>query len=242
MRYKTIKNCGEIGMEFLKDDTEGTRVSRDFLKRLIFNIVKRSAAYFDETGDNIFIYREKQLHSVVCPSIADVTPGYVMEHPLTRKPAGEDEYSGHVDYWINYRNYSYVMELKHSYFAYKNADAPRQGISDKFNFAIKQLNSVRKDECRYLSDDSKGLIKIALQAIVVYQSSQDDIVLDDLKEWDFKKTFKQLIINTDLKNKSNFRSIWLLNETLIESVWYANGFEIYPAIAFVGNISDVIPA
>ncbi len=239
MRYKTIKNSGEIGIEFLKDDDDGTRVSRDFLKRLIFNIIKRSTAYFNETGDHIFIYREKQLNSVVCPSIGDLTDSFVIEHPLTRKPHGDDEYSGRVDYWMNYRNYSYVMELKHSYFAYKMADSPRQDLSDKFNLAIKQLKSIKTDECRKLSYNSKGLIKIALQAIVFYQGSQDEILRDDLKELDFKKSFKQLITNTDL-NESNFRSLWLLNKGLIESVKYKNGYEIYPAVAFVGNVLEIV--
>lgn len=238
MRYNTIKNCGEIGIEFLKDDTDGARVTKDFLEKLIYNIVKRSTEYFDETGEHIFIYREKQLHSVVCPSIADLTGSYVMEHPLTRKPHGEDEYSGHVDYWISYRNYSFVMELKHCYFAYKNANDPRQDISKKFNKALDQLKNIRKNECRYLSIN-KGLIKIALQAIVFYQSSQEDIPLDDLKDRDFEDDFEQLILNTDL-NESNLRSLWLLHERLVESVEYDEVFEMYPAVAFVGNVSEMI--
>lgn len=235
-----MKECGELGIEFIKDDNEGTRVSRDFLTNLVTSIVKRSTAYFDDTGDNIFIYREKQLHSVVCPSIADLTNGYVMEHPLTRKPAGEDEYSGFVDYWINYRNYSFAMEMKHRYFAYRKSDQPNQKISSVFNSAINQLNNIRKEQCRDLMWFNRGLIKIALQTIVFYQSSQDDIVQDELKNQDFKKIFKQLIRNTDLNEKSNFRSLWLPSEGLIKSVEYNNGFEIYPAVAFVGKVFDVI--
>lgn len=238
VKNKTIKNCGEIGIEFLKDDTDGTRVTKDFLEKLIYNIVKRSTEYFDKTGEHIFVYREKQLHSVVCPSIADLTDSYVMEHPLTRKPHGEEEYSGHVDYWISYRNYSFVMELKHCYFAYKNANKPRQDISKKFNRALDQLKNIRKNECRDLAIN-KGLIKIALQAIIFYQSSQDDIQLDDLKDRDFEEDFEQLILNTDL-NESNLRSLWLLHERLIKSVEYDEVFEIYPAVAFVGNVSEMI--
>jgi hypothetical protein len=241
VRYETIKNCGELGIEILKDDADGMRVTKDFLEKLIYNIVKRSTKYFYETKDHVFIYREKQLNSAVCPSIADLTDSFLMEHPLNRKPHGEDEYSGRVDYWIYYRNYSYVLELKHSYFAYKMADSPRQDISDKFDSAIRQLNSIKIDECKDLSYNSKGLIKIALQAIVFYQSSQEDISLDNLKNQNLKEDFEDLISNTDLNNKSNFRSLWLLNKKLIESVEYRNGYEIYPAVAFVGNASDVIP-
>jgi len=120
MEFRTINNCGKLGFDFSIGDGVGKRIVKDFSKNLIQNIVKRSTKYFDESNkkDHIFSYGERQLHSVLCPSIADLTHYYVMEHPVTRKPHGEDEYSGHIDYWINYRNYSILMELKHCYFAY----------------------------------------------------------------------------------------------------------------------------
>ncbi|MBU4374759.1 MAG: hypothetical protein KJ714_10090, partial [Euryarchaeota archaeon] len=80
IKYKTIKNCGEIGIDF--KDNDGTRVSKVFLEKLIRRIVKRSTNYYDKTGEHIFVYKEKQLHSVICPSIADLTNSYVIEHPL----------------------------------------------------------------------------------------------------------------------------------------------------------------
>ena len=95
MKYETITKCGELGIEFNNIDE---RITMDFLKRLLRDIIERSTKYFDETGDHVFIYRERQMYSVICPSIAGVTSGYLMEHPLKRKPAGEEEYSGSVDY------------------------------------------------------------------------------------------------------------------------------------------------
>jgi len=238
LRFEKIKNCGEIGIEFSIKDGDGARVSKDFLRNLFYNIVKRSSNYFMETEEHIFVYREKQLHSVICPSIADIIPSYVMEHPLSRKPHGEDEYPGHVDYWVSYRNYGFLIELKHSYFAYRNVDNPGQKIEEKFDSAIKQLKNIRIDTCRYMIGNDKGLIKIALQAIVFYQTSNEPI--DNLKDRDFKELFNKLIKNTELKNKINLTSLWLLDDKLIESVEYIDGYGIYPAVAFVGNISDVI--
>jgi hypothetical protein len=238
MKFETIQNSGKLGIEYLTEDGDGIKVSRDFLNNLIRNIIKRSTKYFDETGDHIFIYREKQIHSVVCPSIVDLTPCCVMEHPLTRKPHGDEEYSGKCDYWISYRNYSFVMELKHCYFAYRNANAPRQEISNKFNKCIQQLKSIKKEECRNLSIN-KGMIRIALQTLVFYRGSQNELSYDDLEEQDFEDDFEQLIQNSDLE-KSNVRSLWLLNKRLVKSFKYDNGNEIYPAVAFIGKIHEVI--
>ena len=234
--FEKIKNCGELGIEFTFKDGDGTRVSKDFLRNLFYNIVKRSFNYFEETGEHIFTYREKQLHSVICPSIADITPSYMMECPLTRKPAGEDEYPGHADYWVSYRNYEFLIELKHSYFAYRNVDNPGQKIEEKFDSAMEQLEKIGIDSCEWLTINNKGLIKIALQAIVFYQNSNEQIPVDNLKDRDFKELFNKLIKNTKLMNKTNLMSLWLLDDKL-KLDEYDDG---YPAVAFVGNISDVI--
>ena len=240
MKYKTIRYCGELGIEFGNIEGDGARVSRDLLRKLLKRIVKRSTKYYDELGEHVFIYREKQLHSVVCPSIADITHSYLMEHPLIRKPAGEEEYRGNVDYWISYRNYSFLMELKHTYFAYRNADNPRKSITKKFARAMEQLRSIRKEECRALTVN-KGLIKIALQTVVFYEGSKNSIHKDDLKDRDFKNLFKKLVNNTELEHRSNLRSLWVLDERLVKAVKYnKNSFEIYPAVAFFGNILEMI--
>lgn len=191
------------------------RVSKDFLRQLMIGIVKRSTDYFDYTKEHIFSYRENQLHSVVCPSIADITPSYVMEHPLERKPAGEDEYTGHVDYWASYKDYEFLLELKHSYWGYRNTENPRQGISDKFDFAINQLQNIRKDECRWVTINN-GIIKIALPSIVFYKSSKERFSKKEISNGNFTELFKKLIKNTKLKQKSNMWSLWLLPERLIK--------------------------
>jgi hypothetical protein len=237
MKYGKIKNCGEVGIEFSIEDSEGTRVTKDFLENLIEGTVRRSVEYFDETGDYAFSYRERQMHSVVCPSIAALTAAYLMEHPLKRKPSGEDEYSGRVDYWISYRNYSFLMELKHGYFAYARASDPRQNLLEKFNSAMDSLKSIRKDECEYLGGGDKGLFKIALMAITFFRGSKDETSINDLRSKDLKLSFDELLSNSGLASVTNLRALWILSKRLVQPMKYINGFEIYPAVAFVGSVS-----
>jgi len=240
VKYETIRGCGELGIEFSNVEGDGARVTKDFLRELLKNIVKRSTEYYEETEEHAFTYRERQLHSIVCPSIADITSSYLMENPLIRKPAGEEEYRGSADYWISYNNYSFLMELKHTFFAYRNADNPRESITKKFVSAMEQLKNIRKDECRALTINNKGLIKIALLTIVFYKGSKDANLKKDLKHRNFKSLFRKLVNNTELKHRSNLRSLWALHERLVEPVDYRNLSEIYPAIAFVGYISEMI--
>lgn len=235
MEFKPIGNYGELGIEFLQKDGDDVRVSKDFCQKLICNIIKRSTKYFKATKEHIFIYGEDQLHSVVCPSIADLTFSYVMEHPLNRKPHGKEEYPGKCDYWISYRKYSFLMELKHSYWNYMND--PREVISNRFKDCINQLKGVKTVECRNLTINN-GLIRIALQAIVFYEVVQKDIANNDFEKRDLKDAFEQLINNTALID-SNMRSLWLLHPKLIRPQETDNRYEIYPAVAFVGRVFNV---
>lgn len=240
MKYETVKNCGELGIEFENIRGRGARVARDFLRKLLKRIVERCTEYYSQTEEHVFTYRERQLHSVVCPSIADITLGFLMENPLTRKPAGEEEYRGNVDYWIFYNNYSFLLELKHTYFAYSNADNPRKSIAKKFGRALEQLRSVRKNECRDQTFGN-GLRKIALEAVVFCRGSKEECRLKiDLEGRDFRTLFKKLLRNTELEYRSNLRALWVLNGRLVEPVEYANSFKIYPAVAFIGNVSEII--
>ena len=236
MKYRKIKNSGEVGIEFSIEDSKGTRVARDFLEKLVEGTVRRSVEYFDETDDYAFSYGERQMHSVGCPSIAALTTAYLMEHPLKRKPSGEDEYSGRVDYWISYRNYSFLMELKHGYFAYARASHPRQNLLKKFNSAMDSLKTIRKDECEYLGGGDKGLFKIALLAITFFRGSKNEISINDLRSKNLKMSFDELLNNSGLARVTNLRALWILNKRLVQPKNYTNGFETYPAVAFVANL------
>ena len=242
MKFQIIRNCGKLGIEFLKDDSDGARVTKELLSKLLTNVVKRATAFYDKTrlpGDHIFAYREQQFHSVVCPSIADITPSYVMEHSLRRKHSGEEESAGRADYWVNYRNYSFLMELKHDYFAY-NRKRTSAGIVSNFNSAMDQLRSIKKDECRNLTVN-KGLIKIALQTIVFYESSEKKLSRSSSKRRNFEELLNQLMSGFALSRKINMKSLWVLDKRLVEPFPYPNGmFEINPAVAFLANISDRI--
>jgi hypothetical protein len=234
MLYETIRNCGEVGIEFSMEDSDGTRVTRRFLERLVKGIVRRSTDYYYATGDYVFSYRERQMHSVVCPSIAAITRAYLMEHSLTRKPPGEDEYPGRIDYWISYRNYSFLMELKHGYFAYKRTSNPRQDLLKKFNSAMDQLKNIRKDECEWLGGGDKGLFKIAFLAITFFSGSESETKRDELGSEELKSHFNGMMKNSGLAKITNLRAFWILDK--VEPVRYSNGEQIFPAVAFVGNV------
>lgn len=79
MRIEMAGDFGEFEIKFGKLGGRGANISKEFLRRLLHQIVTKSTKYYDEARkagdqDHVFTYREKQFHSVVCPAIADITP------------------------------------------------------------------------------------------------------------------------------------------------------------------------
>ncbi|MEM2888042.1 MAG: hypothetical protein QXI71_02720 [Candidatus Bathyarchaeia archaeon] len=125
MECKLKGNYGELEIRFDVLKGSGAYVAREFLKKLVQRITVRSTEYcqgarrFADELDYAFAYGEKPFHFIICPSLADLTVYFLAEHPSKRKPAGEKERSGLVDYWIFHKNYSFMIEFKHEYFGYK---------------------------------------------------------------------------------------------------------------------------
>lgn len=247
---KTITgNFGELEVQFGKIKGHGEKVTKELLTTLLHRIVVRSTGYYDEASsiirnpgdrDQVFAYREKQFHSVVCPAIADLTRYFLIENPLTRKSAGEKEYSGSVDYWLYYKDYSYMIELKHAYFAYTRPDNPRANAMERFSEALQQLRNIRMEECRSLRF-GRGLRKIALEAIVFYRDSKRKSTLEaDIRNRNFRALYRKLLRVPEFRHNSNLNALWVLKKRLVSPIEYSNALEIYPAVAFIGNIFDVV--
>jgi len=239
---------GELQIRFGKIGGRGAKITKEFLRELLHQIVVRSTKYYDEARyardrdnqDHVFTYKERQFHSVVCPAIADLTPYFLIENPLNRKPASEAEYSGSVDYWIYYKNYSFMTELKHTFFAYTRADNPRGSVTERFSKALQQLGDIRIDECRSQTFGN-GLRKIALEAVVFYRGSGERRKLKaNIKSGNFRALFKKLLRNTELEQRSNLHALWVLSKRLVAPFEYSNTFEIYPAVAFIGHVSEIV--
>ena len=235
MQYNKKGNFGELRIEFKNLEGFGKIVTKDFLTKLVENTIKRATKYFDETGgDHVFSYREKQLHSVICPSIAGITHSYLIEHPLERRPVDDEKYSGNVDYWVSYKSISYFIELKHAYFAYSQ-ELPRESIARRFRRAIRQLRDIRNGECENLAPGDKGFFKIALEAVTFFKGSSEKDRLIVVKKQEIVDSFERLINHAPL-DKANMYALWLLDKRMKKPIEYSDGNQIFPAVAFIAKV------
>lgn len=240
MKLANIGYRGRLGFDLNVNKTE-----REFIKKLIERITRECYYFYHKTNklDHLFTYRERQFNSAVCPAISRVAYAFIMQHPLKRKPRGEASYSGRLDYWLNYGDRDFMLELKHDYFCYRPSSlgfSGRKSIVRKFNDAIKQLKIIKRDECRNIAI-SDYLNKVVLAAIVFYRRSRyDDFdIKEEINETLFKNMLEYIAHLRGYKEVVNLKALWILNKSLVKSFELNNGrYEIYPAIGFIGHVFD----
>jgi len=106
---EVIKAVGEINYISHLLDGQGTRIANDFLSQLVREFSKQCSLYIRATNEVPFVFRERQLHSILAPAISKITDSFLMEAPVLREWSSisskqYDDSHGWVDYWCKYRN------------------------------------------------------------------------------------------------------------------------------------------
>ena len=102
---------------------EDVNIAYSFIKEMFCKVCKQSLLFSNSKYDIIeypFLFRERQLDSVVLPIISSLCKGLVIaEYPIVRdssiKGFEKKDSKGRIDYWCIYKDYSLVIEMKHSY-------------------------------------------------------------------------------------------------------------------------------
>ncbi len=221
-------------------DGKGSRNTNTFLKDLFEEFAKRSDYIFEITdGDLPYAYREKQLHSVLVPSIDYISDALIVEYPTDRKQRGRQMPShGWIDYWVKYGNTVFLIELKHDYFGLKvsrsgneNNKKLRKKTRKEWLCAIKHLEQIPKCDIEFFKcKDTKSVVKIALQFITSYTSSEDGRYSHD--ECDSITKIIQDSKHPDAL-KPNYIASWFVPKKMQKM--YENG-ESYPYVHMVAQV------
>lgn len=247
MKFRKLDNCGRLGIDFenLIEPCEKkaiVAITEDFLSKLVKNSILRATDYSDKTArgnkeyrDYIYRHSEKQLSAVVCPSLADIAPIFLIEQPSKRKPRGKDAYTGHIDYRASYRRVLYIIELKYARFTY--GMKPPETIAEKFTEAINQIKDIKRDEMEFLCHNrDKWYIKIALEWITFKKGSWNREKLTALDDEKIIKSFNGLRKTPVLKTANMF-SLWLPEKRLRTPIEYRGKYcRKYPAVALIAKV------
>ncbi len=230
----TIRNAGDINIVDNINDGIGMRNARKLLNDLSKEFARKSRNFFDYTGDLPYIYREKQLHSVIVPILSNIADAVLTELPANRKlKKHKDETFGWIDYWVKAGSTIFLIELKHSYFGYKSQKLRKSSLKE-WTTALKQINNI-VDPNGFIINDNDKVIKIALNIITTFtSSSKEPNSIDKCQE------IQEKILDSIPENKEpNFVVGWTVHKDMLKEYEYSNGVEYYPYVHIIARVEKV---
>ena len=206
---------------------------------------KLSTKYCNENFCDLpFMYSERPVDSVLLPVLSKLCNSLVLvELPVTRKRIDFDESSGRIDYWCVYKNYSIVIELKHSFDCFTTSKTRERRVTERWNTMIDQLISV-KDDVKQFGERTKGIVRLGLHIITSYSDKYPDKELLVQFKNGIPDTFERLSKDVNRRFPSKRPDIvlcWKIPDRIVYS--YDQTFpglwalaKIYPPITHQGAI------
>lgn len=225
-----IKDIGEVKCCIDIED-EALIPAKKFLKKLSLKFPKKCRNYFDATNEQVYIFSEIQLHTILAPIIDDISDAYLLECPTDRiKPGDSKSNSGWIDYWVLYEKNVFLIELKYS-FSNVEEDTTYRKILNEWSKANEQLENIPKDAD--FSIDKEPVTKIALQFNLTYDDSKEK------EEYSLNNCIKigneiKSYLNSESKIP-NFIFNWSVDESMIEQK-YDETVQKYPYIHLLARV------
>ena len=250
LRKTKIQNLNFVISSCPSELGEGVNIAYSFIKEVFCRVCMQSLLFSNSKYDIIeypFLFRERQLDSVVLPVISSLCKGLVIaEYPIVRdssiKGFEKDNSKGRIDYWCIYKDYSLVIEMKHSYDAFRTDKTNDERLIKRWEtMTISQLQDVRKG-VKYFNEKTKGVIRIGLHFITPYSNRDNDMNDVNFFESSQKEILKRLTRDVSrYKPKMttpNFLASWVLpNDKKYFEVPYKG---TYPGLLLLGKIYSPI--
>ena len=223
---------------------ESFLVAKELVNNLFFEMSKLCKKYSNETFHDLpYTYRERQLDSVLLPALSKLCNSMVFaELPVKRECNNRrfhvEKSSGRLDYWCVYKDYSFVIELKHSYDCFTTSKTREKTITERWIKMNEQLQSLEK-EIKYYEENTKGVIRIGLHIVTSYSDKSPDnqLYLEFLKS--IPLTFER--IQKDLSKrypslKPNLMICWKIPKKIV----FNDCEQTFPGLWAVAKIYPVI--
>ena len=143
------------------------KVAYELTKKLFVGMSKHALAFNSKKYNFYeppFLFRERQLDTLIMPVLNSLCNGLAFaEYPMTRNSRKKgleiEDSQGRIDYWCIYKDYSFVIEVKHSYDNFETSSTNDERLLQRWRtMNIIQLDNI-KDEIKHFEEKTKGLKK-----------------------------------------------------------------------------------
>jgi hypothetical protein len=212
LKKSVIKNdWGSLIIYDEIDDARNGRIARDFLKRLILSVLKKSHKFYVAYNkeDYPLHYNERSM----------ITPCHLAELPTTRmsnniqnttnKQTANMPSAGRFDLWCYYRKTDFIIELKRTYCVSRLITTSR--VESYWNKLSAQIDALED----YAKEFAYDFIRVGILTVWVYEGSQSAK----------KKNIDEIARKINGKFKASgyapsWSAIWIPPNRQIEYVYY----------------------
>lgn len=240
MKFRHSKIDSQSFLFSAKDsDEEYYRVAYELTKKLFVGMSKHALS-FSSTRYNIyeppFLFRERQLDTLIMPVLNSLCKGLAFaEYPMkrnSRKKGLEIEDSqGRIDYWCIYKDYSFVIEVKHSYDNFETSSTNDERLLQRWRtMNIIQLDNI-KDEIKHFEEKTKGVIRLGLHFITSHSGTR---LKENVRDTFISQEYEMLTrLYVDLKSITppDFMSVWELEDDMV----YYDNDRAYPGFIIMAK-------
>lgn len=246
LRKTKIQNLKFVISSCPSESEECVKIAYGFIKELFCKCCKQSLLFCNSKYDIMeypFLFRERQLDSVVLPIISSLCKGLVIaEYPIVRdssiKGFEKENSKGRIDYWCIYKDYSLVIEMKHSYDAFRTSTTNDDRLVKRWKtMTISQLQDVRRN-VKYFNEKTKGVIRIGLHFITPFcerEGNMDDVANFESRQKEILKRLARDVSRCKPKTTTpNFLASWVLpdNKKYFDVPYKGT----YPGLLLLGKI------
>ena len=224
MKFRHSTRESEIFLFSAKEsDEEYYDVAYELTKNLFIGMAKRSLAFNSskyEIYEPPFVFRERQLDTLIMPVLSTLCKGLAFaEYPMTRNSKKKgleiEDSQGRIDYWCIYKDYSVVIEVKHSYDNFETSCTNNERLLQRWRtMNIVQLENV-KDDIKHYEEKTKGVIRLGLHFVTSQSSTNPS---DDIREAYISQERVMLDrLYKDLKTVASpdFMSVWEIDKDMV---------------------------
>ena len=246
VKYDKEKILPDIG------DMDIYRISSRFLRELFSNMALLAIKYKQHQstvrGESPYTYGERQLDGLIVPALSRICDGAILtELPISRKykrGKNAQEVVGRIDYWCMYRNYSFILEVKHSYDNFRTKKMRTELKNDWETMCDSQLRSVRGCAKKF-EEKTKGIISIGLQFVTSWNKfTHGESVKNTMLQYEEKlpelldRLREELVVKEQRKTTTpNFTACWIPPQKHVERMV---ADEIYPGLIMIAKICKPI--
>jgi len=216
-----------------------------FFGHFIESFKNKSEELYDLWKEYPFIHSERKLNTIFAPAFCDMKRenaelGIEVFYELPFKV--KNELQRFLDYYVEYDNDTYLIELKHSWQNYKmNVDMNTisKNTEKIWGKSIEQIKTLNKTSVKKMIDGKEDIYRVALMVMPVWSSKKPDRNSLSAKRY-AEGLMKEFDKWTSKSFKANFVGVWAIkdfdkNKRELEN----NKNEYYPYVAFIAKVEPI---